>query len=748
MNQNNKETKPKKKFNFWWLLLICLSIIALIALITTIRYYVTLDRSPIRDLNFYNTILKKANESDSDNSYLYNVLHNPYQNYIKSTFITDDENFARQNGLISKLAPWRGSVKYIFRINVSSATASDILGELRNSYFNAFKFIDPETGNKIEGQFNTVEYPRDSLSSTIIKSISTIWPLILLIITGYLFYTFITKSGSKEFLNNNSLAQRIKTDKKFSDIAGNEEVKEEVMELVDYLKNPKKYASAGARIPKGILLGGPPGTGKTLLAKATAGEANVPFYFISASNFVEMFVGLGAKRVRDMFEEARNNAPAIIFIDELDAVGRSRGAGIGGGNDEREQTLNQLLVEMDGVKENSGILIMAATNRADVLDPALLRPGRFDRVINVSLPDIKEREAILKLHAKGKRIADNVKFNLVARRTPGFSGAQLENVINEASLLSVRERTGVITIEQIDEAIDRVIAGPARKSRTISEKENIAVAYHEAGHAVVGIKVKGGNKVQKITIIPRGHAGGYNLMLPEEEKFNRSKSELIAIITSFMGGRVAEAIIYGKDNVSTGASDDIAKATKIARKMVTEWGLSSLGPIKYEEDSDQPFLGRDYMKASSFSSQTAQEIDLEVRKIILEAEKNAHKIISENRELLELIKDALILNETIVAEEIEYIDKNMKLPPKLTAEKKELSKEYPKADFDTLFNEVSGKKIISEDKYKKELDKKIKDLDKETKKSSKSSSKNIPTKENKEKPKDQNNKENLDKSNN
>ena len=738
MNQNNKETKPKKKFNFWWLLLICLSIIALIALITTIRYYVTLDRSPVRDLNFYNTILKKASESDSDNSYLLNALHNPYQNYIKYTFITDDENFARQNGLISKLAPWRGSVKYIFRINVSSATAPDILRELKNS-FNLFKFIDPETGNKIEGQLNTVEYPRDSLSSTIIKSISTIWPLILLIIMGYLFYTFITKSGSKEFLNNNSLAQRIKTDKKFSDIAGNEEVKEEVMELVDYVKNPKKYASAGARIPKGILLGGPPGTGKTLLAKATAGEANVPFYFISASNFVEMFVGLGAKRVRDMFEEARNNAPAIIFIDELDAVGRSRGAGIGGGNDEREQTLNQLLVEMDGVKENSGILIMAATNRADVLDPALLRPGRFDRVINVSLPDIKEREAILKLHAKGKRIADNVKFNLVARRTPGFSGAQLENVINEASLLSVRERTGVITIEQIDEAIDRVIAGPARKSRTISEKENIAVAYHEAGHAVVGIKVKGGNKVQKITIIPRGHAGGYNLMLPEEEKFNRSKSELIAIITSFMGGRVAEAIIYGKDNVSTGASDDIAKATKIARKMVTEWGLSSLGPIKYEEDSDQPFLGRDYMKASSFSSQTAQEIDLEVRKIILEAEKNAHKIISENRELLELIKDALILNETIVAEEIEYIDKNMKLPPKLTAEKKELSKDYPKADFDTLFNEVSGKKIISEDKYKKELDKKIKDLDKETKKSN---NKNSSSKENKEKPKDQNNKEN------
>ncbi|CRH46844.1 Cell division protein [Chlamydia trachomatis] len=376
--------------------------------------------------------------------------------------------------------------------------------------------------------------------------------------------------GGEFGIGNKSLAQRVYSDKKFSDIAGNEEVKEEVFELVDYLKNPKKYDAAGARIPKGILLGGPPGTGKTLIAKATAGEANVPFFFISASNFVEMFVGLGAKRVRDMFEDARKHAPAIIFIDELDAVGRSRGAGIGGGNDEREQTLNQLLVEMDGIKENSGVLIMAATNRTDVLDPALLRPGRFDRTITVGLPDIKEREAILKLHSRGKRIDNSINFAQLARRTPGFSGAQLENVINEASLLSVREKTEFITLDQIDEAIDRVMSGPAKKSRTISEKENIAVAYHEAGHAVVGLKIKGGNKVQKITIIPRGQAGGYNLMMPEEEKYNHSKSELLAIITSFMGGRVAEAIIYGKDNVSTGASDDIAKATNIARKMVTE----------------------------------------------------------------------------------------------------------------------------------------------------------------------------------
>ena len=364
--------------------------------------------------------------------------------------------------------------------------------------------------------------------------------------------------------------QEDKTKLTFKDVAGIDEEKEELEEVVEFLKNPKKFTDMGARIPKGVLLVGQPGTGKTLLAKAVAGEAGVPFFFISGSDFVEMYVGVGASRVRDLFQEAKRNAPCIIFIDEIDAVGRQRGAGIGGGHDEREQTLNQMLVEMDGFSANEGVIVLAATNRPDVLDKALLRPGRFDRIINVSLPDIKEREEILKLHAKGKRIDPNVKFNLIARRTPGFSGAQLENVINEATLLSVRENTKLITLAQIDEAIDRVMAGPAKKSRAISEKENIAVAYHEAGHAVVGIKIAGGNKVQKITIIPRGQAGGYNLMLPEEEKYNRSKVELMAMITSFMGGRVAEAIIYGKDNVSTGASDDIAKATRIARKMVTE----------------------------------------------------------------------------------------------------------------------------------------------------------------------------------
>ena len=700
MENNNR--KPRFRFNIWWLLGIFAAIILIAIMAITIKHFTTSSDYATHDYNFYRSVLTKILSNTTDGTAFKSVEHNPYQNLMKFTLGIDasDAEFFKNLGVPESAIR---SGEYVFTLNVTTIQIQqwNLLNQLTAA---AFTYKNKE-GKEFVGRLFTTPYPTPSLSSKIWSVMSSLLPIMAMIGTAYFIVKAMMRNMGDPFTKDNTVAQRIKTDKKFSDIAGNEEVKEEVWELVDYLKNPKKYAVAGARIPKGILLGGPPGTGKTLIAKATAGEANVPFFFISASNFVEMFVGLGAKRVRDMFAEARKNAPAIIFIDELDAVGRSRGAGIGGGNDEREQTLNQLLVEMDGIKENSGILIMAATNRTDVLDPALLRPGRFDRVITVSLPDIKEREAILKLHARGKRISKDIKFNLVARRTPGFSGAQLENVINEASLLSVREKTGVITIEQIDEAIDRVIAGPAKKSRTISEKENIAVAYHEAGHAVVGLKVPGGNIVQKITIIPRGHAGGYNLMLPEEEKYNRSKAELIAMITSFMGGRVAEAIIYGNENVSTGASDDIAKATKIARKMVTEWGMSDLGPIKYEEDSDTPFLGRDYMKNVSFSSLTAKEIDTEVRKIMLEAEQKAHEIISENRQLLELIKDALVLNETIVAEEIDYINKYMKLPPRMDKEKQELSKTYSKEDFEELFNEVAGEKKISEDKFKSEFDK-------------------------------------------
>ena len=709
-NNDNKPSTPRRRFNIWWLLIIFFGVIILMISIVTIKHLIDSGRTlESKDITFYTKVLKEANDPSSEyNFHIKSITHDPYTNTISTVLSATTNMWNKFNGkTIGSITDTR---EFAFMTNASSQIITEMkLLDFKGTYSNVFKD---------GGALNVVGVPTASLWDKIKSVITTLIPIMISILILYAIFAAYSRTGMMGeggMLSKKSLAQRVYTDKKFKDIAGNEEVKEEVWELVDYLKNPKKYSGAGARIPKGILLGGPPGTGKTLIAKATAGEANVPFFFISASNFVEMFVGLGAKRVRDMFEEARQNAPAIIFIDELDAVGRSRGAGIGGGNDEREQTLNQLLVEMDGIKENSGILIMAATNRTDVLDPALLRPGRFDRIINVSLPDIKEREEILKLHAKGKRIDPNVKFNLIARRTPGFSGAQLENVINEATLLSVRENTKLITLAQIDEAIDRVMAGPAKKSRTISEKENIAVAYHEAGHAVVGIKIPGGNKVQKITIIPRGQAGGYNLMLPEEEKYNRSKVELMAMITSFMGGRVAEAIIYGKDNVSTGASDDIAKATRIARKMVTEWGMSNLGPIKYEEDTDTPFLGRDYMKNASFSSQTAQEIDIEVRKIILAAELKAHKIITENQDLLELIKDALIINETITAEEIDYIAKYKKLPERISKDKTELKKEIPKVDFETLFNEVAGQKVVSEDKYKDDLKKQEKELEEKSK---------------------------------
>ncbi|PZV99864.1 ATP-dependent zinc metalloprotease FtsH [Metamycoplasma auris] len=721
MEKDNRPTPPRKKrkIGLFGIVGIFIGIVALIILVL-----IAIEQIKAASIKYQNPdfLWKAIKETAKDsNIYISRWVENPYKDVVEVTI----------NGDASKIGTLIGNNAYPFNsysftthlsgnlyrtlpdsvINLVNSTLTNGVTKL-STYNEALEYLI-KGSNNAKGVVVSAPAPTPGIFARYISpalNVIFIGVIIIAIIFSIKSMSMRGFGGDIAGFGNKSLAQRVYSDKKFSDIAGNEEVKEEVFELVDYLKNPKKYAAAGARIPKGILLGGPPGTGKTLLAKATAGEANVPFFFISASNFVEMFVGLGAKRVRDMFENARKESPAIIFIDELDAVGRSRGAGIGGGNDEREQTLNQLLVEMDGIKENSGILIMAATNRTDVLDPALLRPGRFDRVITVGLPDVKEREAILKLHSKGKQIDPKINFFQVARRTPGFSGAQLENVINEASLLSVRERSKFITLDQIDEAIDRVMAGPAKKSRTISEKENIAVAYHEAGHAVVGIKLKGGNKVQKITIIPRGQAGGYNLMMPEEEKYNHSKSELIAIITSFMGGRVAEAIIYGKDNVSTGASDDIAKATNIARKMVTEWGLSDLGPIKYEEDASNPFLGRDYMKNASFSSKVGQEIDEEIRKIILTAEKQAHEIISQNRELLELIKDALIIKETIVAEEIEYIATHMKLPEEMTNTKEILKEEYSEADFNTLFNEISGKKLIEDDKYKDDLDAKLKEF--------------------------------------
>ncbi|MBR4445006.1 MAG: ATP-dependent zinc metalloprotease FtsH [Solobacterium sp.] len=440
---------------------------------------------------------------------------------------------------------------------------------------------------------------------------------------------------------------------RFTDVAGCDEEKQEMAEVIDYLKYPKKFEKMGARIPKGILLCGHLGTGKTLLAQACAGEANVPFYSISGSDFVEMFVGVGASRVRDMFKKAQQTAPCIIFIDEIDAVGRQRGAGFGGGHDEREQTLNQLLVEMDGMNDNSGIVVIAATNRPDVLDPALLRAGRFDRQITVSLPDRNGREAILRVHARNKPFASDVDLGALAKRTPGFSGADLENVLNEAAILAVRHHSDEIHLAHVDEAIDRVMMGPAKVSRTYDDKTKKLVAYHESGHAIIGLYLENSVVVQKVTIIPRGQAGGYNLMTPKEEKMMNTRNDLLATITSYMGGRTAEELFF--DDVTTGAVNDFERATNIARDMVTLYGMSDLGPIKYDSGNENVFLGRDYNSPSNVSGQVAFEIDQEVRKIVNECHDKAKEVINAHRTELERIAEALMEYETLTAEQIQKV---------------------------------------------------------------------------------------------
>ena len=498
----------------------------------------------------------------------------------------------------------------------------------------------------------------DPGSSPFLYILVNVLPLVLLVVVMYFLFMKLANSNksSMDFGRSKARLSNENDKKNFKDVAGLKEEKEEVAELIDFLKNPKKFEKLGARIPKGVLLVGPPGTGKTLLAKAIAGEANVPFFFISGSDFVELFVGVGASRVRDMFKEAKRNAPCIIFIDEIDAVGRQRGTGLGGGHDEREQTLNQLLTEMDGFGENEGIIIIAATNRPDVLDPALLRPGRFDRQVTVSLPDANEREAILKVHAKNKIIDKSVNLANLSLRTPGFSGADLENLLNEAALLAVRRNKNAITMDEIDEATDRVLLGPAKTTRKITDKEKKLVSLHEAGHAVIGLKLEDAQEVHKITIIPRGMAGGYTMMLPKEEKIAvHTKDELLAQITGLLGGRVSEEMFLNE--ISTGASDDIKRATKIARSMVTEYGMSDLGPVQYEEKSEGVFLGRDYTKAKNFSDQVALEIDKETRKIIEECYEKAKKIIADNKDLIFKLSDALMKYETITKEQIESIVK-------------------------------------------------------------------------------------------
>ena len=505
-----------------------------------------------------------------------------------------------------------------------------------------------------------LEPKKDSIWITFLTSII---PFILIFVLFFFLLNQAQGGGSKVMNFGKSRARLYNEQKKkvtFKDVAGADEEKQELEEMVEYLQDPRKFSTLGARIPKGVLLVGPPGTGKTLLARAVAGEANVPFFSISGSDFVEMFVGVGASRVRDLFENAKKNSPCIIFIDEIDAVGRQRGAGLGGGHDEREQTLNQLLVEMDGFGANEGIIIVAATNRPDILDPALLRPGRFDRQITVDRPDVKGREEILKVHARNKPLADDVKLDVLARRTPGFTGADLENVLNEAALLAARKNRKSISMLEVDEAIDRVIAGPEKKSRLISDKEKRIVAYHEAGHTIVGYHLEHADQVHKVTVVPRGSAGGYTVMLPKEDRYFMTKPELLDRIVGLLGGRVAEEIILGE--VSTGAHNDFERATGIARRMVTEFGMSDkLGPMQFGHAQGQVFLGRDFNREQNYSDKIAYDIDIEIRAFIEESYQRCKDVLTKHQDELELVAQTLMVKETLDADEIKQLIENGKL---------------------------------------------------------------------------------------
>lgn len=606
--------------------------------------------------------------------YFFNILN------IKVNDLTYDKFVSSLNN---------NEVKEIKVIPSIDGGVYNITGKLKDYKENeSFKVVVPYSEEVIK-QIITANEKYDFKFENQSDPNSSVWLVVVLnflpiILIGVFFFVFLSKQvggNNKSFDFGKSRAKLDDHQKKvtFNEVAGLKEEKEELHELIDFLKNPKRFQKLGARIPKGVLLVGPPGTGKTLLARAVAGEANVPFYYISGSDFVELFVGVGASRVRDMFNQAKHNAPCLIFIDEIDAVGRQRGTGLGGGHDEREQTLNQLLTEMDGFGANEGIIIIAATNRADVLDPALLRPGRFDRQVTVNLPDVKAREEILAVHARNKILAKDVTLTNLAKRTPGFSGADLENLLNEAALLAVRRNKEAITMSEIDEATDRVLMGPAKKSKKYTEEEKKLVAYHEAGHVVLGLKLNSANVVQKVTIIPRSYAGGYAMMVPKEEKYTQTKRELLEQITGLLGGRVSEELNFGE--ITTGAHNDFEKATKIARSMVTEYGMSDLGPVQLEHQSEGVFLGRDYNKSRNFSDIVAHEIDEEIRKIVGECYQKATEILKENKDLVKLIAEALMERETLTKEQIEYLVEHKELPKEteledMTLEElKELAKE-------------------------------------------------------------------------
>lgn len=617
-------------------------ILVIIAAITAFQYYLRGTSTQSQQIN-YSTLIKEIKAGD-----------------IKSITYQPNGSIIEVSGKYSKPKKTKSSASLPFLEGNNSTSVTEFTSIILPSDSS----IDTLTKAAEKADVD-VNIKQESSSGAWLSLALTYLPLILVIA---FFFMMMNQGGNgargaMSFSKNRAKSQN-KGDVKvrFSDVAGAEEEKQELVEVVDFLKNPKKYKALGARIPAGVLLEGPPGTGKTLLAKAVAGEAGVPFFSISGSDFVEMFVGVGASRVRSLFEDAKKAERAIIFIDEIDAVGRRRGAGMGGGNDEREQTLNQLLIEMDGFEGNENIIVIAATNRSDVLDPALLRPGRFDRKILVGSPDVKGREAILRVHAKNKPLAEDVNLKVVAQQTPGFVGADLENVLNEAALVAARRNKTKIDASDIDEAEDRVIAGPSKKDRTISQREREMVAYHEAGHTIVGLVLSSARVVHKVTIVPRGRAGGYMIALPKEDQMLHSKSDLKEQLAGLMGGRVAEEIIFNAQ--TTGASNDFEQATQLARAMVTEYGMSEkLGPVQYE--GNHAIMAGQVSPEKSYSSQTAQMIDDEVRALLNEARNKAADIINNNRETHKLIAEALLKYETLDAAQIKSIYETGKVPEEL-----------------------------------------------------------------------------------
>lgn len=560
--------------------------------------------------------------------------------------------------------------KRISEVTIAGANIEGKLTDGRNFY--TYAPYDPtmvetlrKNGVKVEAQ------PEDTSSNTFWGIVISWFPMILLIGVWVYFMRQASSGNNKAMSFGKSRARLIENNKKvtFADVAGCDESKQELEEIIDFLKDPSKFQRLGGRIPKGVLMVGPPGTGKTLLAKAVAGEANVPFFSISGSDFVEMFVGVGASRVRDMFAQAKKNAPCLLFIDEIDAVGRHRGAGLGGGNDEREQTLNQLLVEMDGFDDNQSVILIAATNRPDVLDPALLRPGRFDRQVTVSNPDIKGREEILKVHVKKVPLAKDVNLTTVARGTPGFSGADLANLVNEAALLAARKNKRKVTLKDFDEAKDKVLMGAERKSMAMDDREKMNTAYHEAGHAICSLYTEGSDPIHKATIIPRGRALGMVQQLPEKDRYSITRQQMMSRLVVAMGGRVAEEMKFGYDAVTSGASGDIQMATNLARSMVTEWGMSdALGPVLYAENSGEVFLGKSVTQNQNMSEETARLVDAEIKRLVTEGYEGAKKLLKEKEKEWTLLAEALIEYETLTGDEIkqvtagEKIDKSAECP--------------------------------------------------------------------------------------